>query len=138
MLYEHYFEFQFSRLPLELRTTAPAIFVKTEFHCRTSINEEIASSFRSFCFKENFMFKKLTCAAVLCAAALCGSATADEEGFVSLFNGQNLDGWTVRGGSATYQAEDGCIVGTCTPDTPHNTFLCTEKDYATQRCTYFG
>lgn len=76
------------------------------------------------------MFKKLTCAAVLCAAALCGSATADEEGFVSLFNGQNLDGWTVRGGSATYQAEDGCIVGTCTPDTPHNTFLCTEKDYA--------
>ncbi|MDO4630546.1 MAG: DUF1080 domain-containing protein [Planctomycetia bacterium] len=76
------------------------------------------------------MLKKLTMAAFLCVAALCGSVMAAEDGFVSLFNGKDLDGWTVRGGSAKYQVEDGCIIGTCVPDTPHNTFLCTNKDYA--------
>ena len=52
-----------------------------------------------------------------------------EEGFVSLFNGQDLAGWVKRGGSAEYQVEDGCIVGKCVPDTPGNTFLCTEKEF---------
>jgi len=52
-----------------------------------------------------------------------------EEGFNSLFNGQDLAGWVKRGGSAEYQVADGCIVGKCVPDTPGNTFLCTEKEY---------
>lgn len=54
---------------------------------------------------------------------------AIEEGFVSIFNGTDLNGWKVKGGYATYKAEGGIIVGTCTPDTPGNTFLCTEKEY---------
>lgn len=54
---------------------------------------------------------------------------AIEEGFVSIFNGTDLNGWKVKGGYAAYKAEDGVIVGTCTPDTPGNTFLCTEKEY---------
>jgi hypothetical protein len=46
-----------------------------------------------------------------------------EEGWVSLFDGKTLDGWTVRGGRATYKVEDGAIVGT-TSDGGPNTFLC--------------
>lgn len=57
------------------------------------------------------------------------SAAEVEEGFVSLFNGQDLAGWVKRGGSAEYQVEDGCIVGKCVPNTPGNTFLCTEQEF---------
>ena len=53
--------------------------------------------------------------------------SADEEGFVSLFDGQTLAGWHKAGGGATYWAEDGCIVGKAGPGP--NTFLCTEKHY---------
>lgn len=57
------------------------------------------------------------------------SAADAESGFVSLFNGQNLTGWVKRGGSAEYRAEDGTIVGKCVPDTPGNTFLCSEQEF---------
>jgi len=64
--------------------------------------------------------------------ASCGlnaSAADVGDGFVSLFNGRDLAGWVKRGGSAEYQVEDGSIVGKCVPDTPGNTFLCTEKEF---------
>lgn len=67
--------------------------------------------------------------AMLAILFQCVQAADCEEGFVPLFNGQNLTGWKIRGGYATYKVEDGTIVGTCVPDTPGNTFLCTEKDY---------
>ncbi|MES2476415.1 MAG: DUF1080 domain-containing protein [Verrucomicrobiota bacterium] len=50
------------------------------------------------------------------------------ENWSDLFNGKNLDGWVQRGGKATYQVEDGCVVGTSTLNTS-NTFLCTGRDY---------
>lgn len=50
------------------------------------------------------------------------SAFADEP-WVPLFDGKSLDGWTVRGGTAKYKAEDGMIVGTTVEGSP-NTFLC--------------
>ena len=53
---------------------------------------------------------------------------ADKDGWVDLFNGKNLDGWTQRGGKATYTIEGDEIVGTTAPNTS-NTFLCTDKDY---------
>ncbi|MDF2378401.1 MAG: DUF1080 domain-containing protein [Verrucomicrobiales bacterium] len=56
-------------------------------------------------------------------------ASAAEPGpWVDLFNGKNLDGWTQRGGVATYEVIDGAIVGTTVPKTP-NSFLCTEKEF---------
>ena len=67
--------------------------------------------------------------ALLTGFCLSVQAADSEEGFVSLFNGQDTTGWKVRGGFATYKVEDGCIIGTCVPDTPGNTFLCTEKEY---------
>lgn len=52
-----------------------------------------------------------------------------KEGFVNLFNGKDLSGWTTRGGKAKFEAKDGMIVGTAVPDTP-STYLCTDKaDY---------
>jgi len=61
---------------------------------------------------------------MLCA---CHVAVA-EEGFVSIFNGKDLTGWTVKGGDGKYHVEDGCIVGTVN-DERRNTFLCSEKEY---------
>ena len=52
-----------------------------------------------------------------------------EEGFASLFNGRDLAGWVKRGGAAEYEVQDGCIVGKCVPNTPGNTFMCTERDF---------
>jgi len=52
-----------------------------------------------------------------------------EKGFVSLFNGRDLTGWVKRGGAAEYEVKDGCIVGKCVPNTPHNTFMCSEKEF---------
>jgi hypothetical protein len=50
-----------------------------------------------------------------------------EAEFVSLFDGENLDGWRKAGGGATYAVEDGCIVGRVGPGP--NTFLRTEATY---------
>lgn len=50
-----------------------------------------------------------------------------KEGFVSLYNGENLDGWTPRGGECTFEAAGESIVGTCVPGSP-STYLSTNKD----------
>jgi hypothetical protein len=60
---------------------------------------------------------------LLALPPLAVSAFADESAGLSLFDGATLEGWTVRGGRATYKAEDGMIVGTTTEGSP-NTFLC--------------
>ena len=52
----------------------------------------------------------------------------DNAGWIDLFNGKNLDGWTQRGGKATYAIEGDEIVGSTAPNTS-NTFLCTDQDY---------
>ncbi len=49
-----------------------------------------------------------------------------KDGFVSLFNGKNLNGWTPQGGACKFEAVDGCIVGTCVPKTD-STYLCTDR-----------
>ena len=56
-----------------------------------------------------------------------GSCPRDESGFVPLFDGKSLAGWRKAGGGATYNVDDGCIVGRVGPGP--NTFLCTEKNY---------
>jgi hypothetical protein len=57
------------------------------------------------------------------------SAADDSDGWVSLFNGKDLDGWIPRGGQAKYRAEGNEIIGSTVPNTT-NSFLCTKKDYA--------
>jgi hypothetical protein len=54
---------------------------------------------------------------------------ADDDGWILLFNGRNLDGWIQRGGKAKYRVEDQQIVGNSVPNT-QNSFLCTQRDYS--------
>ena len=49
------------------------------------------------------------------------------DGFKSLFNGEDLTGWTVRGGNCKFKVEEGVIVGTCVPGSK-STYLCTDRE----------
>lgn len=60
--------------------------------------------------------------------AVVSATAADDEGFVPLFNGKDLDSFVQKGGAAKYAVEGGEIVGRTVPNTS-NSFLCTKKDY---------
>lgn len=49
--------------------------------------------------------------------------------WTTLFDGSTLQGWSPRGGEATFAAHDGEIVGTTMPNTP-NTFLVSDGTYS--------
>ena len=70
--------------------------------------------------------KKLLLLAMM--AAMFSTAQAQNDGWVSLFNGRNLKGWTKMNGKADYKVVDGAIVGISTLNTP-NTFLVTKERY---------
>lgn len=78
-------------------------------------------------------FAVASLAAIAALALYAGCATSAEaqgdDGWVALFNGENLDGWEQKNGIAKYTVEDGAIVGTSVPNTP-NSFLCTKKHYS--------
>ena len=50
-----------------------------------------------------------------------------DAGFVSLFDGKTLNGWTPKQGTMIFEVKDGTIVGTCSAGP--STFLCTDKKY---------
>jgi opacity protein-like surface antigen len=52
-----------------------------------------------------------------------------ETPWASLFDGETLNGWTQRNGTATYRVEGGTIVGKTTNGSP-NSFLCSDRDYS--------
>ena len=54
--------------------------------------------------------------------------TKEQLPWVDLFDGQNLSGWSQKGGEAKYKVENGMIVGITVSNTP-NSFLTTEKMY---------
>lgn len=72
--------------------------------------------------------------ALILMTALALPAMA-EEGWVELFNGKNLDGWTQRNGTAGYKIEGDSIVGTTAEGSP-NSFLCTDKEYGDFEMTF--
>lgn len=49
-----------------------------------------------------------------------------DPGFVDLFNGKDLSGWSVKGGAMQFAVRNGAVVGTCVPGQP-NGFLCTDR-----------
>jgi len=55
-------------------------------------------------------------------------ADAAEGGWVNLFDGKSLAGWTQKGGKAKYTVEAKTITGRAVAGTP-NSFLCTQKHY---------
>ncbi len=56
------------------------------------------------------------------------TAFAQDDGWVALADGDNLDAWTILNGTATYSLNDGIIEGTAVRGTP-NTFLSTKETY---------
>jgi hypothetical protein len=71
-----------------------------------------------------------TAVVALILGCLCTgiAAVAADAGWVSLFNGKDLDGWVQHNGTAKYVVEGDAILGTTEAGSP-NSFLCTEKDY---------
>ncbi len=59
---------------------------------------------------------------------LCTPVAAQQERWVSLFNGKDLSGWKPLNGKARFEVRDGMIIGTTVPNEP-NSFLATEKEY---------
>lgn len=72
-------------------------------------------------------FKQLAILSLIGIFALTATASADE-GWIELFDGKTLDGWTQYNGQATYRVEDGVIVGKTAKNSP-NSFLCTDKAF---------
>ncbi|MFT6080529.1 MAG: hypothetical protein ACI8UD_001852 [Planctomycetota bacterium] len=87
---------------------------------------------------EVIMFKThiflLSCAVAAPLTAQSASAVAaqffppGETGWASLFDGESLDGWTQKNGTATYEVVDGTILGTTVKGSP-NSFLCSDRFY---------
>ena len=70
-------------------------------------------------------------AIVACAAITSGchhAKTQNHGQWVALLDGETLDGWTQRNGTAVYSVEDDAIVGRTTEGSP-NSFLCSNKIY---------
>ena len=55
--------------------------------------------------------------------------SAAQDNWISLFDGETLEGWTVHSGHAPYRVEDGAIVGQAIKNSP-NTFLCTDREFS--------
>jgi len=66
----------------------------------------------------------LTAALLTCLLPSIGLAGE----WTSLFDGESLDGWIQKNGTATYEVVDGTIEGTTSEGSP-NSFLCTEETY---------
>jgi hypothetical protein len=65
---------------------------------------------------------------LLLLASTLPSVAQENSGFVDLFNGRDLQGWTQRNGTATYRVEGDSIGGKTAEGSP-NSFLCTDKLY---------
>ena len=63
------------------------------------------------------------------AVAILVSACTPAEGWIELFDGKTLNGWTQRNGFATYRVHDGSILGRTSVGSP-NSFLCTTTHFS--------
>jgi len=65
---------------------------------------------------------------LIVSVSISFSRERQQEEWVSLFKGENLDGWSIHSGFAKYHVEEGAIVGTTVKGSP-NSFLCTDRQY---------
>lgn len=70
----------------------------------------------------------LKCTLATALLFLSSGLVQAEEGWISLFNGKSLEGWTQKNGWASYAVEDGTIVGRTAEGSP-NSFLCSLNEY---------
>jgi hypothetical protein len=64
----------------------------------------------------------------LAAICLASFTLHAQDGWVNLFNGQNLDGWEEHSGQASYSVQDGVLTGQSVSGTG-NSFLCTTQKF---------
>jgi hypothetical protein len=83
------------------------------------------------------VFGMLLLTGVSSSRAADNSLTAEQKaaGWQCLFDGQTLEGWSVKSGFATYKVEDGAIVGTTAIDSP-NTFLVSAQTFRDFELTF--
>ena len=76
------------------------------------------------------MQKKIKGVAILLLVVFmsCKQEKTEETFGKALFNGENFDGWTQKGGDANYSISDSIIIGSTVSNTP-NSFLTTDKLY---------
>ena len=74
--------------------------------------------------------RKMFCLVIMLviSASISFAKEKQQDEWVSLFNGRNLDGWSIHSGFAKYHVEGDDIVGTTVKGSP-NTFLCTDREY---------
>lgn len=78
--------------------------------------------------KSSFFSSHLTVFLVVFSVLVCEAQKSASIPWVNLIKGNSLDGWNIKGGQATYQVNNGVIVGTTVANTP-NTFLTTNNIY---------
>lgn len=78
--------------------------------------------------KKPVFYSKILLVAILIIFYNCKQAPTDTTPWISLFNGENLDGWSQKGGKANYSVKNGTIVGSTVHNTP-NSFLTSNKMY---------
>ncbi len=59
----------------------------------------------------------------------CAETTEDSIPWTPLLAGNDHQGWTIKGGTATYEVKNGTVTGRTVHDSP-NTFLTSDKEYA--------
>ncbi|MFG0286744.1 MAG: family 16 glycoside hydrolase [Rhodopirellula sp. JB044] len=69
------------------------------------------------------------------AATLNQPPKIDGDGWQSIFNGESLEGWTQKNGTASYRVEDGIIIGKTAVGSP-NSFLCSDESYENFELTF--
>ncbi|MFC1569164.1 DUF1080 domain-containing protein [bacterium] len=65
---------------------------------------------------------------ILLALIVLVSSSSGQEGWISLFNGKDLNDWVVLNGDAEFKIQDDMIVGVSQMELP-NSFLATQKTY---------
>ena len=79
------------------------------------------------------IFRNLT--SILCLTALilcfssCSNEKKDDAPWQNLFEEDSMQGWSIKGGNASYEIVNGELIGTSTLNTP-NTFLVSDEMYA--------
>lgn len=66
---------------------------------------------------------------LMCGSLVANADTTAEEDWTYLFNGKDLSGWVRVNGSASFEVDNGTILGQTVEGSP-NSFLCTIKHYS--------
>ncbi len=67
---------------------------------------------------------------MLAMAVVAAACSASAQEWEPLVKGDSLDGWTQRGGNATYEVKDGVVIGRTAPAQKENAFLCTDQTWS--------